>query len=157
MANCHRCHAELDPNSFSSVPCGRCEAMYCRTCVKQLPTTRRLLIFVLRRCAHCDAPIGRGTGGSGTSGRLGPYYGGRTLIYPSTQRNRPVEAGFARSGREVYCAVHPPSITNSLPVMKEDSREARNSAPWIMGLPLFPRECRKTPSDCLVVRQQCRA
>ncbi len=28
-----------------------------------------------------------------------------------------------------HCAVQPPSITNSLPVMNDDSSEARNSTP----------------------------
>ena len=31
--------------------------------------------------------------------------------------------------RRVYCAVHPPSMTDSLPVMMEDSSEERNSTP----------------------------
>ena len=30
---------------------------------------------------------------------------------------------------ERYCANKPPSITNSLPVMKDDSSDARNSTP----------------------------
>jgi hypothetical protein len=35
----------------------------------------------------------------------------------------------AVSGRRSYCAIKPPSITNSVPVTNEASSEARNNTP----------------------------
>ena len=49
----------------------------------------------------------------------------------------------ASSTVAAYCAVKPPSITSSLPVMNEASSEARNRTPSAtsMGWPYPPAEC----------------
>src|SRR5215471_16394292 len=48
-----------------------------------------------------------------------------------------------------YCAVYPPSMTNSLPVTKDASSEARYSTPYAISsvVPMRPRGVRRSRSS----------
>ena len=53
--------------------------------------------------------------------------------HPSPQMSKLDSAEAAASAAHLYCANMPPSITNSLPVTKDDSSEAKYRAPKAMS------------------------